>query len=118
MKKGILIVLAGVLLLLAGATAGAATYTWTGSVSGDWQDAGNWNPSGPPLASDTAVFDDSGSAALAVISAADWAARLGPERGRAEDYWEALFRRTYGAELRVEKASRAQAITAWAESRW
>lgn len=54
----------------------------------------------------------------AVISAADWAARLGPERGRAEDYWEALFRRTYGAELRVEKASRAQAITAWAEDRY
>lgn len=54
----------------------------------------------------------------AVISAAAWAARLGPERGRAEDYWEALFRRTYGAELRVEKASRAQAITSWAEARY
>ncbi|GAC1622151.1 MAG: hypothetical protein NVS9B10_05770 [Nevskia sp.] len=56
--------------------------------------------------------------AQAVVSAGRWAARLGPAAGRAEDYWEALFRRTYGAELRVEKASRAQAITAWAEARY
>jgi hypothetical protein len=56
--------------------------------------------------------------AKAVVSAARWAVRLGPETGPAEDYWEALFRRTYSAELRVEKASRAQAITAWAEVRY
>lgn len=56
--------------------------------------------------------------AQAIVSAGRWAARLGPGSGRAEDYWEALFRRTYSAELRVEKASRAQAITAWAEARY
>lgn len=56
--------------------------------------------------------------AQAVVSAAHWAACLGPETGVAEDYWEGLFRRTYSAELRVEKASRAQAITSWAEARY
>lgn len=39
----------------------------------------------------------------AVATAARWAALLGPERGRAVEFWQALFKRTYAAELRVER---------------
>ncbi|MFM9917708.1 MAG: hypothetical protein ACKVOX_18050 [Rhizobacter sp.] len=42
----------------------------------------------------------------AVISAARWAAELGPQRGDAQAYWRALFSRTYAAELRVESQGR------------
>ncbi len=42
----------------------------------------------------------------AAQTAARLAAALGPERGRAEDFWRALFRATYAAEFRVEKAGR------------
>jgi hypothetical protein len=43
----------------------------------------------------------------AVITAAQWAAMLGPEQGDALAYWRALFSRTYAAELRVEKTDRS-----------
>ncbi len=46
----------------------------------------------------------------AVTRAAWWAAHLGPAQGAAEDYWRALFARTYAAELRVEKTGRVQDI--------
>lgn len=46
----------------------------------------------------------------AVITAAGWAARLGPEEAAAADFWRALFARTYQAELRVEKSGRPQDI--------
>jgi len=46
----------------------------------------------------------------AIQTAAGLAVVLGPKRGRAEDYWLALFEATYKAELRVEAVSRAQAI--------
>lgn len=42
----------------------------------------------------------------AVVTASEWAAGLGPERGAAVDFWRALFAQTYGAELRVERATR------------
>lgn len=42
----------------------------------------------------------------AVVTAARWAAVLGPERGDAADYWRALFTRTYAVELRVERSTR------------
>ena len=35
--------------LLLPVVAGAATYTWTGAVSGDWNDAGNWDTNGVPV---------------------------------------------------------------------
>lgn len=35
-----------------------------------------------------------------------WAAYLGPQQGKAEDYWYNLFRNTYRAELRVEAKNR------------
>jgi hypothetical protein len=50
--------------------------------------------------------------AAAARTAAHWAALLGPARGRAGDYWRALFGRTYGAELRVERAARGGDIVA------
>jgi hypothetical protein len=46
----------------------------------------------------------------AVITAASWAAWLGPDEGAAVDFWRALFARTYQAELRVEKSGRPQDI--------
>lgn len=54
--------------------------------------------------------------AKAVAQAARTAARLavalGPEAGAPEDYWRALFRATYAAEFRVEKAGREDSILA------
>lgn len=53
---------------------------------------------------------------LAIADAARTAARLaaalGPSKGQADDYWRALFRATYSAELRVEPAGREDAILA------
>ena len=37
-------------------TADAATKTWTGAVSIDWNTAGNWSPAGVPLSGDDAVI--------------------------------------------------------------
>ncbi len=48
----------------------------------------------------------------AVTTAACWAAELGPANATAEDFWRALFARTYSAELRVEQAGRPQDIVA------
>lgn len=56
--------------------------------------------------------------AHAVITAAHWAAALGPDRGDALDYWRALFAQTYRAELRVEKTARGTDIVARAASRY
>ena len=38
----------------------------------------------------------------AIATGAVWAKRLGPDGGSSADLWTALFRNTYGAELRVE----------------
>jgi hypothetical protein len=43
----------------------------------------------------------------AVVTAARWAAELGPERAAPADFWRALYQRTYAAELRVERSARA-----------
>jgi hypothetical protein len=48
--------------------------------------------------------------AEAAKSAVRWAVRFGPAHGRAGDAWTALFRQTYGNELRVETATRAETI--------
>ena len=50
------------------------------------------------------------SIALAARTAARLAVALGPETGTPEDYWRALFRATYAAEFRVEKAGREDSI--------
>ncbi len=54
----------------------------------------------------------------AVVCAAQWAARLGPRQGTAEDFWRALFARTYQAELRVEKSTRALDIVGKSPARY
>lgn len=55
----------------------------------------------------------------AIATAAVWAARLGPEEGTPEDYWVALFRHTYGAELRTEADDdRARDVYAGAAERY
>lgn len=41
--------------------------------------------------------------ATALTTAARWAAVLGPDSGEAADFWQALFQKTYAAELRVER---------------
>lgn len=50
----------------------------------------------------------------AAATAVDWAVRLGPVEGRAEDFWTTLFRHTYAAELRVEGGGRAGQIYGFA----
>ncbi|MDR4307748.1 hypothetical protein IHQ68_14080 [Chelatococcus sambhunathii] len=51
-------------------------------------------------------------------AAAWWAAHLGPERGRAADFWQALFSRTYASELRVEGVNRPGSIIDAAPERY
>lgn len=46
----------------------------------------------------------------AAITAARFAAVVGPREGTAGEYWSALFRETYGAELRVEAPGRETQI--------
>ena len=46
----------------------------------------------------------------ACVTAARLAVATGPERGREWDFWRALFRATYQAELRVEKPGRETSI--------
>jgi hypothetical protein len=54
----------------------------------------------------------------AVVTAARFAATLGPDRGAAPDYWTALFRRTYATEFRVENSGRADTVIASAMDRY
>lgn len=56
--------------------------------------------------------------AQAAITAARFAAVLGPDVGRPGDYWRALFRQTYRAEMRVEPAGREQQILAYDPARY
>lgn len=61
--------------------------------------------------SDLATARDAAEAcAAAVVTAARYAAALGPERGLAGVYWAALFRKTYAAEFRVEALARADTV--------
>lgn len=46
----------------------------------------------------------------AAVTAGRLAAALGPASGTADDYWRALFRATYQAEFRVERAGREDSI--------
>ena len=61
-----------------------------------------------------AVID---AVAAAVETAAWWAARLAPESADADETWRALFRHTYGSELRVE-SGRAHDLIAAAPQRY
>lgn len=65
-----------------------------------------------------AVEAATAAVARAVVTASRWAALLGPEAGTAGDYWDAVFARTYAAELRVEKTSRALSLAAHDPARY
>ena len=54
--------------------------------------------------------------AAACVTAARLAVAVGPERAAEQEYWKALFRKTYRAELRVEKAGREDSIIALNEA--
>lgn len=56
--------------------------------------------------------------AAAAITAARFAAVLGPDAGEATEYWRALFRQTYAAELRVETPGREDQIIAHGAGRY
>lgn len=54
----------------------------------------------------------------AVTTAARYAAALGPERGSADAFWLALFRKTYAAEFRMETTNRADTVIAAGAERY
>ena len=54
----------------------------------------------------------------AIVTAARFAAVLGPARAAPRDYWLALFRETYRAEMRVEPPGREQQILRYDTPRW
>jgi hypothetical protein len=56
--------------------------------------------------------------AYAAATAARFAAVLGPQQGTPSDFWLALFRQTYSAELRVEAPGRERQIIAFAPERF
>ena len=58
------------------------------------------------------------SVAQAAATAARWAALLGPARGPAVGFWNALFAETYATELRIERRGRAGEIVAHADARY
>ena len=92
-----------------------ALETFRAAAAGELLDTTIWarfvQPSGIAWQRDEAAL---GRVAAAVSGAARTAARLavalGPQTGTAEDYWRALFRATYAAEFRVEKAGREDSI--------
>ena len=53
-----------------------------------------------------------------MVTAARFAARLGPEAGPAAAFWSALFRRTYAAEFRMETTERADTVMAAGAQRY
>ena len=59
-----------------------------------------------------------GCACSAAITAASWAAVLGPARAEPLAYWNALFAATYALELRVESAARSDTLVARAPERY
>ena len=76
-------------------------------------------PSALAYAADAAAAEAVRKAiAAACETAAAYAAALGPASGRAADYWQALFRQTYIAELRVEKPGREREIIGFDPDRY
>ncbi|WP_259467573.1 hypothetical protein [Sphingomonas sp. PP-F2F-G114-C0414] len=76
-------------------------------------------PSALVWARDSSVADAVAAAiGEATKSAARFAAALGPEAGTADDYWRALFRQTYAAELRVERKGREGQILGFDPDRY
>jgi hypothetical protein len=94
-----------------------ALATFAEAARGDTIDTTIWarfvQPSALAWTSDgTAAAEVTTALAAAACTAARLAAVVGPERGREEDYWRALFRATYRAELRFEQPGREDTILA------
>ena len=92
-----------------------ALSTFAKAASGELLDTTIWARFVQPSALVWQADDNARRQVIAAIgSAAQTAARLavalGPPSGTAEDYWRALFRATYKAEFRVEKAGRENDI--------
>lgn len=88
---------------------------FTAACRGESRDTTIWARFVQPSALVFAAGDEAaGRVKDALAHAARTAARLavavGPERGTEADYWRALFRATYKAELRVEKPGRENSI--------
>jgi hypothetical protein len=92
-----------------------ALATFAEAARGETLDTTIWarfvQPSALAWAGDSAARAEVAEAlAAAACTAARLAVAVGPARGREEDYWRALFRATYRAELRFEKPGREEAI--------
>jgi len=91
--------------------------TFTEAARGETIDTTIWarfvQPSALAWAGDgDAAADVTGALAAAACTAARLAVAVGPKRGHEEDYWRALFRATYRAELRFEQPGREDTIIA------
>lgn len=76
-------------------------------------------PSALILAANASVHEEVVRAvASAGVTAARFAAVLGPVAARETDFWEALFRETYNTELRVERPGRERDIVAHDPARY
>lgn len=89
--------------------------TFRAAASGELIDTTIWarfvQPSALAWSRDAASADATADAvAAAAITAARLAAALGPDAASAEEFWRCLFRATYAAEFRVEKAGREESI--------
>jgi hypothetical protein len=89
--------------------------TFTAAAEGRSIDTTIWTRFVQPAALAQARSDAAASAvvdaiAAAAVTAARFAAALGPPEGNPADYWRALFRQTYAAELRVEARGREEQI--------
>lgn len=91
--------------------------TFAEAARGETLDTTIWarfvQPSALAWVGDAAARDDATAAlAAAACTAARLAAAVGPASGGEDDYWRALFRATYRAELRFEQPGREDTILA------
>jgi len=97
--------------------------TFSRAAADDYLDTTIWTRFVQPSALIWAADSQAEDAVITAIAAAcetagRYAAALGPASGRAEDYWSALFRSTYRAELRVEKPGREREIIGFDRQRY
>jgi hypothetical protein len=89
--------------------------TFRAAASGELLDTTIWARFVQPSAlawirDEVAVIEARDAVAGAAVTAARLAVALGPDSAPAEEYWRCLFRATYAAEFRVEKAGREESI--------
>ena len=99
------------------------TATFARAAAGDFLDTTIWTRFVQPSALVFAAQDRAADAVRAAVCAASvtaarYAAALGPAEGTAAEYWLALFRRTYAAELRVETPGREREIIGFDPARY